>query len=180
MIIWCTRTSKIVRKYELPNKVIDCIEWCPNIDYNMLAVTNEEQVRLVAPGLATKAVNERTRGMLELAKNTYTTEAAAVAKEKRHTEWEFKTEPKSQIVLSITHKNIVSRLSWHPKGDYLATMQHNIQSTAQVLIHSISKGSSMKPFSTTNGIIHCIAFHPTKPHFFASTQTTVFQYNLQK
>ena len=42
LIIWCTRTSKILRKYELTHKVIDCIEWCPNIDYNMLAVTNEE------------------------------------------------------------------------------------------------------------------------------------------
>jgi ribosome biogenesis protein ERB1 len=60
-------------------------------------------------------------------------------------------------------------LSWHPKGDYLATMQSNIQSTGQVLIHAISKASTQRPFSTTNGIIHAIAFHPTKPHFFAST-----------
>jgi ribosome biogenesis protein ERB1 len=42
LIIWCTRTTKILRKYELNNKVIDCIEWCPNVDYGMLAVTNEE------------------------------------------------------------------------------------------------------------------------------------------
>ena len=42
LIIWCTRTTKILRKYELDHKVIDCIEWCPNVDYNMLAVTNEE------------------------------------------------------------------------------------------------------------------------------------------
>ena len=42
LIIWCTRTTKILRKYELNHKVIDCIEWCPNVDYNMLAVTNEE------------------------------------------------------------------------------------------------------------------------------------------
>jgi ribosome biogenesis protein ERB1 len=77
-------------------------------------------------------------------------------------------------------KTIVSRLSWHTKGDYLATMAFNIQSTSQVLIHSISQANSMKPFSTTNGIIQCVSFHPTKPHFFAATQTTVFQYNLQK
>jgi len=48
-------------------------------------------------------------------------------------------------------------------------MQSNIQSTGQVLIHAVSKASTQRPFSTTNGIIHAIAFHPTKPHFFAST-----------
>jgi len=59
-------------------------------------------------------------------------------------------------------------------------MAFNIQSTSQVLIHSLGKANSQKPFSTTNGIIQCVSFHPTKPHFFAATQTTVFQYNLQK
>ena len=53
-------------------------------------------------------------------------------------------------------------------------MAFNIQSTSQVLIHSVSKASSNKPFSTTNGIIQCLSFHPTKPHFFAATQTTVY------
>jgi ribosome biogenesis protein ERB1 len=48
------------------------------------------------------------------------------------------------------------------------------------LIHSISKASSQRPFSTTKGIIQAIAFHPSRPHFFAATHTTVFQYNLQK
>ena len=41
-VIWNTKTSKIVRKYELPHKVVDCIEWCPNAAYCLLAVTNEE------------------------------------------------------------------------------------------------------------------------------------------
>lgn len=76
--------------------------------------------------------------------------------------------------------NVVSKLAWHPKGDFLATMGHNVQATHQVLIHSVSKGTSLRPFSTTKGIVQAIAFHPTKPHFFAATHLTVFQYNLQK
>jgi ribosome biogenesis protein ERB1 len=83
-------------------------------------------------------------------------------------------------MVTLTLKNVISKVFWHPKGDYLATMAHNIQSTSQVLIHSISKASSQKPFSTTKGIIQAIAFHPSKPHFFACTQSVVFQYNLQK
>jgi ribosome biogenesis protein ERB1 len=49
-----------------------------------------------------------------------------------------------------------------------------------VLIHSIGRASSNRPFSQTKGIVQAIAFHPLKPNFFACTSNTVFQYNLQK
>ena len=42
------------------------------------------------------------------------------------------------IVASMVFKNVISRLSWHSKADYLSTMASNIQSTSQVLIHSVS------------------------------------------
>ena len=67
LVIWNTKTSKIVRKYELPHKVVDCIEWCPNTAYCLLAVTNEEQVHLIAPELSTRTVNERTKATLNIA-----------------------------------------------------------------------------------------------------------------
>jgi ribosome biogenesis protein ERB1 len=54
---------------------------------------------------------------------------------------------------TLTLKNVISNICWHPKGDYLASMAHNLQATSQVLIHSISKSTSQKPFSTTKGII---------------------------
>ena len=95
--------------------------------------------------------------------------------------WQFaKDLKKDEIAVTIEFKHIISRLTWHPKGDYFATMASNLQSTNQVVIHSLRKASSQKPFSTTKGIIQCFAFHPTKPHFFAATHVSVFQYNLQK
>lgn len=53
LVIWNVRTSKIVRKYKLPNKVVDKVTWCPNEAYCILAVANEETVHLVTPKLAT-------------------------------------------------------------------------------------------------------------------------------
>lgn len=89
LVIWNTRTTKIVRKYELPNKVIDCIEWCPNTSYCLLAATNEEQVHLIAPQLSTREVGEQTKAILEVSKMTWETESAATTKDKRHVEWVF-------------------------------------------------------------------------------------------
>jgi len=73
---------------------------------------------------------------------------------------------------------VIKRVVWHAKGDFFATMADNVQSTSQVLIHSLSKGVSQKPFTQTKGIVQAMAFHPSKPHFFIATHHTVFQYNL--
>ena len=45
--------------------------------------------------------------------------------------WTFCKEPrKDQIYVTMVFKQIISRLVWHPRGDYFATMAHNFQSTA--------------------------------------------------
>jgi ribosome biogenesis protein ERB1 len=69
---------------------------------------------------------------------------------------------------------------WHAKGDYFATMAHNVQSTSQVLIHSLSGISTQKPFTSCKGIIQAMQFHPSRPQFFVATHQMVYQYNLQK
>jgi len=89
LVIWNTRTTKIMRKYELPNKVIDCIEWCPNASYCLLAVNNEEQVHFIAPELAAREVIDATKAILEISQKTWEIEGVAIAKEKRHVEWLF-------------------------------------------------------------------------------------------
>jgi ribosome biogenesis protein ERB1 len=32
LVIWNTRSGKIVRQYRLPHKIIDSIEWCPTMN----------------------------------------------------------------------------------------------------------------------------------------------------
>lgn len=77
VVIWCVRTSKIVRKYKMSNKVIDKIQWCPNASFSILAVANEEKVHLIAPGLSTREVNSDTISLLNSASKTNQIESAA-------------------------------------------------------------------------------------------------------
>ena len=83
LVIWHTRTSKIVRKYKLPNKVIDCIEWCPDPTLCLLAAANEENVVLVAPELYSRKVNEATRAVITQSKQYYDIDLAASGAEKK-------------------------------------------------------------------------------------------------
>lgn len=64
LVIWNTRTGKMVRQYRLPNKVIDTVEWCPDMDLCLLAVANEEHVHLIGPELYRKDITKKTRDLL--------------------------------------------------------------------------------------------------------------------
>jgi len=160
LVIWNTRSGKMVRQYRLPCKVIDNVEWCPSMDYCLLAVANEDQVHLVGPELYRRDSNQLTRGVFIEAEKIYKIEAAASDKKEQHCKWNFNlSRPKKgeeaegeeekeenkrhpHILATMEFKTIISRLSWHSKGDYLATMAFNIQSTSQVLIHSVAQANS--------------------------------------
>ena len=95
LVIWNTRSGKIVRQYRLPNKIIDTIEWCPTIDQCLLAVTNEDQVHLVAPELFRKDVNRRTKDIFAEAEKKYKLDVAAEGeKREQFCKWVFNN-PKS-------------------------------------------------------------------------------------
>ena len=64
VIIWHVQTSKILRKYKLPNKVIDCVEWNPQKSLCVIAVSNEEDIYLIQPQLYGKEINEKTKEQL--------------------------------------------------------------------------------------------------------------------
>ena len=155
VVIWHTRTSKIVRSYKLPNKVVDCLEWNPDPTLCILAAANEENVHLIAPELYSRKVNDATRAVLKQAKHFYEIDLAASGADKKEAlvKWEFSDKASEQVAVSMTFKHIISRLTWHPKGDYFSSMAHNIQATTQVVIHSLKKASSQRPFSSTKGIV---------------------------
>ena len=89
LVIWNTKTSKIMRTYKLPNKVIDCIEWCPVIDKCLLAVCNEDQVYFIAPELYKKDCNESTAQIFKEAHESYKLDVAASDKKEQHCKWVF-------------------------------------------------------------------------------------------
>ena len=49
VVVWHVQTTRILRKYKLENKVIDCVEWCPNKDRCILTASNEEHVYVIQP-----------------------------------------------------------------------------------------------------------------------------------
>ena len=57
LAIWNTRSGKVVRKYRLPNKIIDCVEWSPSDEVCVLAVANEDSVHFIGPELYKKDIN---------------------------------------------------------------------------------------------------------------------------
>ena len=95
----------------------------------LLAVANEDEVHLICPELFRKEVNAYTKTVLSEAGKVYKVEAAANDKKEQHCKWVFqgdREEAHPHILASITFKNIVSRLAWHSKADYLSTMAYNI------------------------------------------------------
>jgi len=67
--------------------------------------------------------------------------------------------------------------TWHHKGDYIATVCPEGNRSA-VFIHQLSKMQTQNPFIRNKGLVQCVRFHPTKPHFFVVTQRSVKYYNL--
>lgn len=55
LVVWDIKTSRILRKYKLEYKVIDCVEWCPNKNNCLISATNEELVYIFSPGFYSKA-----------------------------------------------------------------------------------------------------------------------------
>jgi len=70
-------------------------------------------------------------------------------------------------------------LSWHEKGDYLASVASE-QSSSLVLIHRLTKQHSQSPFAKAKGLIQRVLFHPNKPFFIVATQRHIRVYHLVK
>jgi len=66
--VWSVRTSKILRKYELTNKVVDSVSWGPaDSPYCVLVATNEDHVHMFAPAVYSPEANRMTREMMAAA-----------------------------------------------------------------------------------------------------------------
>lgn len=90
LVIWHTRTSKMMRHYTLPNKVVDSIQWNPDPTLCLLIAANEENVVVITPDLYSKKVNEATRALINQSKEYYETDLKAMGTEKEaNAKWQF-------------------------------------------------------------------------------------------
>lgn len=88
----------------------------------LLAATNEEFVYIINPHLGSRQTRETTIENFDLWEKQYNLDVAASADIKeKYVKWSFK-----QDMIQITFKHIIAKIVWHTKGDYFATMAHNI------------------------------------------------------
>jgi ribosome biogenesis protein ERB1 len=71
LVIWHVKTTRILRKYKLENKIIDCVEWNPIKERSVVAVCNEEKVYVINTGLSQNIHNQATATIIDEAEKLY-------------------------------------------------------------------------------------------------------------
>ena len=89
LVIWHLSTGKILRKYKLQNKVIDCIEWCPSKTNCLIAVANEECVYVIQPQVYQKSQNDLLADKFEDWQKQYEVDAKASDQKEKFVKWKF-------------------------------------------------------------------------------------------
>uniref|UniRef100_A0A8C8RJF0 Ribosome biogenesis protein BOP1 n=1 Tax=Pelusios castaneus TaxID=367368 RepID=A0A8C8RJF0_9SAUR len=154
--------------------VVKSVAWNPNPTICLVAVAVEQSVLLVNPGLGDKLLAGATDQLLD---------SYVQPEEERQqpVTWAVATgvEHSCGVRLMIQHGKPVKQVTWHAKGDYLASVLLD-NSNTQVLIHQASKRWSQSPFRRSKGQVQSVLFHPLRPFFFVATQRYVRVYNLLK
>ncbi|XP_048473149.1 ribosome biogenesis protein bop1 isoform X2 [Rhincodon typus] len=170
---WEVCTGRCLRTIEVEG-VVRSIAWNPNPVQCLVALTVEQSVIIVNPCLGDKLLYNATDQIIasfekpeeEPAQPVEWTAADGDAFDKGYR-------------LIIKHNKLVKQVTWHGKGDYLATVVPD-NGNAQVLIHQLSKRQSQNPFRKNKGMVQCVLFHPIRPFFFVATQRYIRIYNLLK
>ncbi|XP_050795303.1 ribosome biogenesis protein BOP1 [Gopherus flavomarginatus] len=154
--------------------VVKSVAWNPNPAVCLVAVAVEQSVLLVNPGLGDKLLYGATDQLIEAYKPPEEERLQPVT-------WAVASgaEHSRGVRLIIRHGKPVKQVTWHPRGDYLASVLAD-DSHTQVLIHQASKRWSQSPFRRSKGQVQCVLFHPLRPFFFVATQRYVRLYNLLK
>jgi ribosome biogenesis protein ERB1 len=114
------------------------------------------------------------------ASNSKSSSTGSTSKPERPATWTRPSSPTlidNGVLLSLTVRSPIKVLTWHRRGDYLATVSPKGQSHA-VAIHTLSKHLTQLPFRKLKGLPQSATFHPSKPIFLVATQRTVRIYDL--
>ncbi|TNN30936.1 Ribosome biogenesis protein bop1 [Liparis tanakae] len=172
---WEVRSSRCVRTVQVGGAV-KSVAWNPNPLLCLLAVARDSVVLILSPPLADRQVVLSTERLLSGQREAESTEEVGPV-----TWTDAEGEELSQgINLKLQHPKAVHQVTWHAKGDYLASVMPDHSSHLQVFIHQVSRRRSQNPFRKNKGLVQCVSFHPVRPYFFVGTQRSVRIYNLVK
>ncbi|XP_041932781.1 ribosome biogenesis protein bop1 [Alosa sapidissima] len=171
---WEVSTARCMKTIEV-SVAVKSVAWSPNPAVCLVAIAFNETVVLLNPGLGDRLISSATDQIISAYEEPEEVREQPV-------QWAA-AEGKDQELgyrLLLTHPKAVRQVTWHGKGDYLATVMPDNNSSMQVLIHQVSKRRTQNPFSRNKGQVQCVAFHPVRPFFFVATQRYVRVYNLIK
>eukprot|EP01130_Rhizamoeba_saxonica_P000278 TRINITY_DN10254_c0_g1_i1.p1 TRINITY_DN10254_c0_g1~~TRINITY_DN10254_c0_g1_i1.p1 ORF type:complete len:700 (-),score=211.14 TRINITY_DN10254_c0_g1_i1:37-2136(-) len=178
VILWEIATARQVTSWDLEEKVSD-ISWNPV--YSLFSVSTPSKVWLIHPRMI--ATDEETEAATNICSGALHN-ADFKPKIAAFIQWQIPSDAQKEsgILLFINH--IIDTVSlayttWHPKGDYMASISPKGQSRA-IILHQISKKSSQNPFRKNKGLITSVLFHPSKPLFFVASERHIRVYNLVK
>ncbi|KAL9549602.1 hypothetical protein MBANPS3_005123 [Mucor bainieri] len=175
--LWEVLTGRCLTMWKFDG-VIHALGWCPNPDVWLFAISvGHGEVHLISPPKLCSA---------EQAMNTdqFTKSGFAITNDdaKKAVTWiraSEADEEKYGYKVRIQHTQVVKQITWHRKGDYLATVSPDAKNLA-VLIHQVTKHQTQSPFKRLKGLVQKVAFHPIKPIFFVATQIYVRVYDLMQ
>uniref|UniRef100_A0A8C9XD79 Ribosome biogenesis protein BOP1 n=1 Tax=Sander lucioperca TaxID=283035 RepID=A0A8C9XD79_SANLU len=172
---WEVCSSRCLKTVQVGGAV-KSVAWNPNPSVCLLAVALDSVVLILSPSLADRQVVLSSERLLSAPQEADANEGAGPVTWSE-TEGE---ELNHGIRLKIQHPKAVQQVSWHAKGDYVASVMPDHSSNLQVLIHQLSRRRSQNPFRKNKGLVQCVSFHPVRPYFFVGTQRSVRIYNLVK
>jgi len=153
--------------------------WSKSSTTSFIALCNDKKLHIINPKFSSSRVKEENENKIKAAKEAYD------ANTERVLEWNFIEEDDAQYKdgsrLVINFENEIKHVAYHSKGDYFATVSPRaLRANDQVFVHSLSKGTSQRPFTKSKGNIVQVLFHQTKPILFVLTHQNAYLYNLQK
>ncbi|XP_077404507.1 ribosome biogenesis protein bop1 [Vanacampus margaritifer] len=174
--LWEVSSSRCVKVLQVGGAVKG-VSWNPNPCVCLLAVALDSLVLIVSPALADRQVLAATERLLAAQQEAEAADGAGGSVSWIEAEGE---ERGRGLRLKIRHPKAVKQVSWHAKGDYLASVMPDHSSHQQVLIHQLSSRRSQNPFRRNKGLVQCVCFHPLRPYLLVATQRSVRIYNLLK
>ncbi|KZV75423.1 BOP1NT-domain-containing protein [Peniophora sp. CONT] len=174
--LWETIVGREVKRWTMKEKV-GALDWSPRSDVTFLVAATEEKLHFLMPPNLPASVRATTLDVLAPATLP---PPPAVASPVKWTNPSDATDTDNAVltVLLPAGTGTPKNLSWHRKGDYLATVSASGEGQGGVWIHQLSRRHSQAPFRKIKGSVQAVAFHPSKPHFFVATQRYVRVYNL--
>ncbi|XP_012261074.2 ribosome biogenesis protein BOP1 homolog [Athalia rosae] len=175
--IWEVATGRCVKSIPCGG-IVRSVAWCPNQAISLIAVAADQKVLLINPGIGDHLITSKTDQLLEIIPQS---DVIVSERVKTAVQWEQAGGENWQtgIRIILNHFKDVKQVTWHARGDYLATVMPDGQNRS-VLIHQLSKRRSQLPFSKSKGLVQCVLFHPIRPFLFVATQRNVRIYDLVK